>query len=661
MPSFTTQYVPPGAYARFLNDNLNPDLSNDYRIPVLIGAAKTAKALTKSLTRGSTTKDAIGVTGVTSITSIGLSDITTDYVKNVDYSLGSGADADKIVWATPGTSVVGTFDVNDLDFGSLSSNITATKTGNTVNDSYVLTVTTVGTPDTAATYVGEGTLSATISITETIEVTVNGTDYNVALTSGDTKAQVISKIQAAVGTANATVTETEDNTLSIVSKLQGSTSTIVVTVASSTLADELGIEDGGGNDTVDYTAGTNGTGRYTIMPRSTRVATEFHPGPQVQTAIPGMSLVVATVAERTVNERAEIVTTAAQTVKNPAEGETYVVKFVADKADADYDLTYYTREDEEAFYQIYGDPSTNYTLSLGAYIAFRNLADIIGVVQLQGGTSLGQWQAAIDKLIDKPVYYIIPLTEDPLVHAYLKNHVEDQSFIVNRRERIGVVSGGTGYTEFDQQDSAKALNDKRVWYPVPSKWEVDYVDTNNVAGTATVGWAAAVGVAATASRREPADPLTRKQIVGMKPLVAYNPTQQNRLAKSGCMVIDNKSGVLRVRHQLTTAYNGAIESKEASIVQIQDHVSIVLRNTVEEEYVGIKILQATPKIIESYAEKVLEGLVQQEVIAGFRDVVARQNESDPTEIIITAEVSPVYPLNYITFNLKFIKQAQTIA
>ena len=661
MPSFTTQYVPPGAYARFLNDNLNPDLSNDYRIPVLIGAAPTNKTLKATITRGATTKDAIGVADVSSIISIGATDTTVDYTLDVDYELGTGADADKIIWQTPGTTAASTYDVNDLDFGSLSSNMVVTQPTDSVNDSYVITVTTVGTPDTAANYMGNTAIAATISVTETIGVVVNGVSTPVALASGDTRAQVVAKIQAAVGAANATVISTvSTNKLSIISKKQGTASTVVVTVTSDTLGGELGIENGSGTATVTYTAGTAGTGRYTVMPRSTRVATEYHPGPEVQDDIPGILLTIATVADRTLNERAEIVTTAPQIVKNPLEGSSYVVKFVADKASADYDLTYYTREDEEVLYSVYGDPSESNTLALGAYVAFRNLADIIGVVQLEGGTSLSHWQAAIDKLIDKPIYYVVPLTSDPLVHAYAKLHANDQSAIINRRERIVVVSGAPAYSEFDLSDSSKALNDKRVWFPVPSNWEVEYLDTDNVAGKATVGWAGAVGVASAASRRDPSEPLTRKQIVGCKPLTAYNPTQQNRLAKAGCMVIDNKSGNLRIRHQLTTAYLGAIENREASIVQIQDHVSVVLRNTVEEEYVGIKILQATPKIIESYAEKVLEGLVQQEVIAAFSDVVARQNDSDPTEIIITAQVSPVYPLNYITFNLKFIKQAQTI-
>lgn len=127
------------------------------------------------------------------------------------------------------------------------------------------------------------------------------------------------------------------------------------------------------------------------------------------------------------------------------------------------------------------------------------------------------------------------------------------------------------------------------------------------------------------------------------------------------MVIEQKGATIRVRHQLTTAYNGPIESREASLVQLRDYVSIVLRNNLEDEFVGTKILGATTKLIESYAETILEGLIQQGIIVSFQSVNATQSEIDPTEIDVSCAVKPVYGLNYIYVSLKFVKQALQVA
>lgn len=658
MPTFTTQYAPPAAYVKFLRENLSPDLTSDYRIPVIIGTGITYKTTSKSLIHAAT-KDAIGIDSVTSIVKIGNSENRSDYILGVDYSLGTGADAGKIVWATAGTTVVGSFVVNNLENATLASAITATKTGNLVEDSYVVEVTVLGVGSTKAKYRGDSPMASGITVTETIVVTVDGVAHNVALTSGMTKVQAVAAIQAGVGSA-AAVTENVSNQLSITSATQGTSSTIAVTISNVTLKQQLGLHDGVTDDFV-YTAGTAGTGRFTVTPRSSRVTTTYPAGEVAVTDIPGMSLIITSTATRTLNEKVEIVTHADQTVKNPLIGATIYIQVQSSKADADYDLQYYTLEEEEDLYATFGEPDPANSLSLGAYVAFRNQVDIIGVVQLQGGSDLANFQAAIDKLRDRPVYYIAPISTNPLVHAYVKTHVDNQSEVLNRRERIGVVGGAANYSIFDHQDSAKALNDERMVFVAPASWQLKFLKSDNKEYTANVdGSYAAVAVAAAAARRDPAEPLTRKQITALTPLVNYNPTQQNVLAASGLMVLDTKAGVTRVRHQLTTAYNASIESKELSVVQLRDHVSVILRNNLEAEYVGTKILRATPKIIESYTEKILEGLVSQEIINEFSNVSATQNPVDPTQIDVYLECRPVYPLNYVLVTFKFVKQAQAV-
>lgn len=652
MPSFTTKYLPPGAYVQFDRDGLTPNASAPIRIPVIIGTGSTDKTTKMSLIRSSSTdEDSIGLPDVSSVVRIGNTEFTTDYKATADYEVADGV----ITWIAPGTAVVGTVTVNNLEGGGLSNVITASKSTTTVNDSYVIAVTVVGTSSTKGTLTGNGAMAASISVTETITVTIDGTGYTVALANGDSKATVLSKITTAIG-SHGTAAEVSTN-LKITSATVGTTSIVSITVASSTLRTELGVA------APVAVNGVTGTGRYTITPRSTRVSVTKTPSPLILTDIPGVNFTLTSVASKSVGEKAEVVTSADTVAKNPVNGATYYLTVISNKQDEDYELKYFYLADEEALYNEYGepDPSTS-TISTGGYVAFRNLADVIGVVQLQGGSGTAHFQAAIDKLLDKPIYYVVPLTSDPLVHAYVKNHVTVQSSTISRQERLGVVAGAAGYSVFDHIDSAKSLDDERLNYIVPSSWKLTYIKTDNTQYSANVnGSYAAVAYAVTAARQDAAEPMTRKTLSALVPLVNYNPTQMNQLAAGGCAVIETSGSVSRVRHQLTTDYNGPIESRELSIVQLRDYVSIVVRNAIEGEFVGRKILRLTPKMVESYTKITLDALIQQEQINDYSNVRAYISTVDPTEVDVEFEAVGIYPFNYGLIKFKLRRQAQVVA
>jgi len=477
MPTFTTRYAPPGAYVKFLRENLSPNLIAGYRVPVFIGTGITSKTVQTRITRGATDKDNIPVPAVIEILRVGNTDAFEDYREGVDYQLGAGPDANRIIWTTPGTVVSGIFTINDLDFGNLSTSMTVQKVGQLVNDSYVVEVTSSGAGNTRAKFFADNAVSNNLSVSETISVDIDGTEFLVALTSGDTRATVLSKFQTSIGNA-AEVSLDLSNRLNIISNTQGATSSILITVASNTLKIELGISDGV-NNTFTYEAGTNGTGQISVTARSSRETNLYQVGELPITDIPGLELTILSTASHPIGQKAEIVTEADIIAKNPSEGADYFIRVRSQKQIGDYELKYFTREEEDVFYQIYGDPDPENTLSLAAWVAFRNLTDIIGVVQLQGTDDLPHFQQSIDKLIDKPIYYVVPLTSDPQVHAYVKFHVEQQSDILQRRERMGFVGGAAGYSLFDHTDSAKALNSERMVWVAPSSWEVQYLDSAN--------------------------------------------------------------------------------------------------------------------------------------------------------------------------------------
>lgn len=654
MPTFSQQYVPPGAYVKFTKEQLSPALSALFRIPCLIGTGKTTKNFTKSLVKTAELTEEIGLENVSSITRIGETEISSEYVRGVDFSLVE----DSIVWGVAGQTSDGVREENNLDFGTFLSLFTISDgEDDLVTDSYVLELTVKGTGSTRSILTGVGTVAAETTQTGNLTISIAGEDYVAAITSGDTRAEALVIINDAIE-GFGTATLNGENKLVITAYESGSTQTITVT-GTTALKHDFGLSDGNA-DTFAVVLGINGTGKYTITPRSTRISTTYTPALTPNTAIPGVSLLILNTSSGTVGHRFEILTTAPAVIKNPPVGSTFWVTGVQDKAEADYDLKIYTQEEEAVVYNDYGDPSPSNSISLGAYVAFRNGAEIIGVVQTLGGSGTSHFQAAIDKLEDEAVYYILPLTDNPLVQSYAKLHCNTQSSITNRRERVLITSGPTTASLFDHQDIAVSLNDERVRYIAPSSWSLTYQDTSNIEYTVTViGAYAAVALAAQRSINDVALPSTRKQIAGLLPTNKFNNSQMNLLASKGVCVFERNGGIVRVRHDLTSFQGASIESKEGSIVEIKDYVTQILRNTLEEEFPGSKILRATPRLVEQICNSALEGLVQQEVITAFENVKASQNTVDPTQMDIKTGVASVYPFNYALVEFSFIRRTIT--
>ena len=78
-----------------------------------------------------------------------------------------------------------------------------------------------------------------------------------------------------------------------------------------------------------------------------------------------------------------------------------------------------------------------------------------------------------------------------------------------------------------------------------------------------------------------------------------------------------------------------------------------MRIVLESIYIGQKILSGTTSQVKSTVQAVLGNLVTSEIVTAFKNVQASINISDPTQIDVAFEISPVFPLNFIliTFSL----------
>jgi hypothetical protein len=342
------------------------------------------------------------------------------------------------------------------------------------------------------------------------------------------------------------------------------------------------------------------------------------------------------------------------TPREPAPGKTYSVSYEYAKAPADYaPRFFFNMSDVQAEH---GDVSTTNTLSLGAEIVFEQGASAVALVQIDpaDGSLSNQFRKAIDKLAPvNDINIIVALSTDTTLHSYLKTHCATTSSITERKERTTVVAMPATPTVASLSAQATALADKRVVL-VSAYSATRFVGTNLNASTLDGSFvAAAIAGVRTSRTFDVAEPLTRKEIVGFEDLTdPWMRTEKVLLLSKGVMVIENLNGVHRVMQQVTTD-TSTRENNEYSVVETIDFVGANMRKILENIFIGQKILAGTPSQVRSTVATVLNNLVTSELIVEFRDIQAEVDNGDPTQINVSFQIRPVFPLNFIliTFSL----------
>lgn len=342
------------------------------------------------------------------------------------------------------------------------------------------------------------------------------------------------------------------------------------------------------------------------------------------------------------------------TPREPLPGKTYNVTYDYAKVSADYIPRFFFSLNDVI--EQHGDVTTDNTVSLGAEIVFEQGASIVCIIQNDpaDGADVTQFRKSIDKLAPVVgINIVVPLTSDTSIFAYLKNHVNNASSVTERKERTGIVGMTGSLTIDDLTVRAQALADKRMVLVSPGE-ATRFVGTNtevSVLGGPYV--AAAIAGIRTSAAFDVADPLTKKEVVGFEdiPEVFLRAEKVTMLSK-GVMVIENVSGIFRVMQQVTTDVSVA-ENKEYSVVEIIDFVASNMRKTLETIYIGQKILGGTSSQVKTTVQTILNDQISKEIIVSSQNVQAAVDGTDPTQINVSFEIRPVFPLNYIliTFSL----------
>lgn len=132
----------------------------------------------------------------------------------------------------------------------------------------------------------------------------------------------------------------------------------------------------------------------------------------------------------------------------------------------------------------------------------------------------------------------------------------------------------------------------------------------------------------------------------------FTEAQLNTMATGGNYIMTSVGGVVACRHQLSTDMT-SIERRELSITKTVDFVSKYIRNTVSG-YIGRSLI--TPqflKILGSIISGLGQTLVREGRLNSFSLLSLAQDSVAKDTILVSIQIGPKYPVNYIKIDLIF--------
>jgi len=293
------------------------------------------------------------------------------------------------------------------------------------------------------------------------------------------------------------------------------------------------------------------------------------------------------------------------------------------------------------------DGTINSSLTFAARLAFSNGATELILVSTTGSSATA-YGTAIDKLKnEESAAFVVPVSGDTSIHALVASHVASMNTLgLYRQGIVGQDGSTTTVLASTLRSAAAGFASEAMNLMSPASFGVINQSTGLEMPIGGQYIAACYGGMAVA--RDPQIPLTRKPmgaILTVRDKRTESEKQQD--SSSGLAVVENKGGVIRVRHSVTTA-PGSPNTGEFSVVRAKYEMARRLHDTLDQNVIGIVApLDETPHIVESVVNGVLEQLVGEQAISSYTNVNARTLNGDPTTVEVRFEYVPAYPINRV--------------
>lgn len=283
-------------------------------------------------------------------------------------------------------------------------------------------------------------------------------------------------------------------------------------------------------------------------------------------------------------------------------------------------------------------------------IAWNHGADLIAVSPVAAPATDADWQAAIDRFASEAIDGIIIASTSPAIAAKVDAHCSLMSSTVNRRERRAFYGHATGMTVVAIKALQTALNSEYAVMASPGVYVFDTAG-NKVLKASNYLAAAYAGVWAGQSSQEP---ITYKYVKFPGLEVIYNGVEIGELLTASIApteYVQNKG--YRIVQGITMSSSSDLTMCELSVSTTKADMAKILRNTLEDKYVGKAGVAGIEVTIYNDFISILEGFKKTGYIAAYVPESAKVIKQG-TAFIVEWEGSPTLPINnfLITSHLK---------
>jgi hypothetical protein len=388
----------------------------------------------------------------------------------------------------------------------------------------------------------------------------------------------------------------------------------------------------------------------------------FTTGTQKIIAIPGIKITVQTTFGMVAGNTA-IIDTFNKSGNDPNVGEFYYVSFTTAKQPSDYAIQIFSQASDA--YALYGQPNTQNRASLGVELLTQNGAQQFGVVQVPVQTGLGvasdaSFIDAIQSLAtplpgggDVFAGVIVPLSTSATVQSFLSRFLITQASPRIQAEGIGFVGFNQFTTPTQARQAAQSFHNSRIIAVAPFVAGVLINPTDNTGPAVEYAVSGEFLAAALAGlnvnpANDVATTLTNQQVVGFSRLLgpALSDPTMDQMAADGLTLLVPKAGALNVRHYKSTDPSNVITS-EPTATTVTDYVRQQFRTGLDQ-FIGRKFVGTLVNDVTAVCNALLRLLVNQEIIAGYKNLTVIPDPSDPTLLDITVSFQPIFSLLYIS-------------
>ena len=292
-------------------------------------------------------------------------------------------------------------------------------------------------------------------------------------------------------------------------------------------------------------------------------------------------------------------------------------------------------------------------LTVAADISLQAGAKGVVVAQLNpaDGTLVQQYDAVIEKL-EKIVgmkLFIVPLDVNSQVNSNIFNHCVVSSVASRKQERTMFVASakGTSYTTF--RNLPALYRNGRAVVPLCYNGEITisgFTGTYDQVyiGAAIAGLLCSVEIGAGVSD----SPLPGFQCVG-----DYTPVQYDILVQAGGSPVSSGGGIPRLVMAITTDTSNAI-NEDLGVQDIADYTKKYWRERLWEIYKNARITANFGSSLVSTSRTMLERLLSDNVIAGYKDISAVPDSVEPRKWKMYGKIKPMFTFQWMDVEFVFV-------